>query len=383
MIYIMRTIGNITVDNNNKRIRFKGVSKTGLEYLGLELNSIIPESIDIDILQMNKWKLNTIRIAMRDIHWLYNQQYKNVIDLVIKKFTENNYYIIIDLHLQGENIKQDNFLLREHSKDFWMEVSKYYNYPNIMFEIFNEPHNISPDVWWNGNDQYYGYKEILVEIRKHSNNICILGGLDYSYQWGFLKYHSNILNELLTFSNIILSSHPYGYRGAPVGNGEGTNQIPYIVKYPTENFSGDCTTGYTLPVVNKESYGWEESFGFLKNDFPMIATEFGLDQEATAIQGGWYVQDLLEYFKKKEIDFIGWAWVPDRLSYPSLITSNFEPTGYANLEPHGPACSVADNNFYKGPGQLVFNYHIDTKKTFLMFFFYFFKKLWRKLKHRP
>lgn len=376
----MRTIGNRTVDNNNKVVRFKGVSKTGLEYLGLDLYSIIPEAIDIDINTMNMWGLNTIRIAMRDIHWLYNQQYKNVIDLIVNKYLQNNYYVILDLHLQGENLNQDYFLLKEHSMDFWSEVSKYYTNSNIIFEIFNEPHNIPPDVWWYGNDQYYGYKQILDEIRKNSNNICILGGLDYSYQWNFLKYHTGIFNELKNYTNIILSSHPYGYRGAPVGNGEGTNQIPYIVKYPTENFSGDCSTGYTLPVVNKEFYGWEESFGFLKNDFPIIATEFGLDQEATAIQGGWYVQDLLEYFKKREIDFIGWAWVPDRLNYPSLINSNLEPTGMADKLPFGPACSVKDNNFYGGPGKVVFNYHLDTKKTFLTLFFYFFKKLWRKLK---
>ena len=115
----MRTIGNRTVDNNNKVVRFKGVSKTGLEYLGLDLYSIIPEAIDIDINAMNVWGLNTIRIAMRDIHWLYNQQYKNVIDLIVKKYTEHNYYIILDLHLQGENLNQDYFLLKEHSMDFW------------------------------------------------------------------------------------------------------------------------------------------------------------------------------------------------------------------------------------------------------------------------
>ena len=88
----------------------------------------------------------------------------------------------------------------------------------------------------------------------------------------------------------------------------------------------------------------------------------------------------MEYFKKREIDFIGWAWVPDRLNYPSLINSNLEPTGMADKLPFGPACSVKDNNFYGGPGKVVFNYHLDTKKTFLTLFFYFFKKLWRKLK---
>lgn len=376
----MRTIGNKTVDNNNKLVRFKGVSKSGLEYLGLDLNSIIPEAIDIDIHTMNTWGLNTLRIAMRDIHWLYNQQYKNVIDLIIKKYTENNYYIILDLHLQGESANQDYFLLKEHSKDFWSEISQYYKNDNIIFEIFNEPHNIPPDVWWNGDGNYYGYKEILNEIRKNSNNICILGGLDYSYQWNFLKYHNSILTELKNYTNIILSTHPYGYRGAPVGNGEGTNQIPYIVKFPTDNFSGDCTTGYTFPTINKELYGWDESFGFLKNDFPMIATEFGLDQETTAIQGGWYVQDLLDYFRKKEIDFIGWAWINDRLSYPSLIDANLQPTGTAMKSPFGPACSVKDNNYYTGPGKVVYDFHLNKKFSFLTFFIFLLKQLKNKLR---
>ena len=343
-------------DEKNNTIILKGVSKTGLEYLGLDLNTITPEMVDFDIQLMKKWKINSVRIPLRDTHWLYNNQYRDIVDLMLNKFNEAGYITILDLHTQGENYGLDPFILREHGIEFWKQVSeKYKDRSIIFFELFNEPHNIEPNVWWNGNEQYYGYKEILHVIRNNTNNICIIGGLDYAFQWNFLKYHDNILKEMKTIPNIALSIHPYGYRGGPIEQGTNTEQIPTVISFPNNNFSGDCSTGFTIPIIDKKNYGWDESFGYLRNTFPIIATEWGLDHDDRVIQGGWYSHDILEYFNKNGISYIAWAWVQDRLSYPSLLDEEFNPTGRAVQYPYGPACSVKENDFYPGPGQLVYN----------------------------
>jgi hypothetical protein len=101
--------------------------------------------------------------------------------------------------------------------------------------------------------------------------------------------------------------------------------------------------------VNKNDYGWTESFGFLHKQgyFPMVMTEWGLDSYEKALQGGWYPTDLLSYVHSNNIGYAAWAWVQDRIDYPSLIDHKLRPlTG---------GCGMEENKWYPGPGQLVFN----------------------------
>jgi hypothetical protein len=170
-----------------------------------------------------------------------------------------------------------------------------YKNPSIFFEIFNEPHNIDVNTWWYGNDKFYGYKEILSEIRKVSNNICILGGLDYAYQWAFLKRNKDIMRELKEIKNIVIATHPYGYRGGPNEDGTNSVQIPTNLIYPDNSYTGYCSLGITVPTIKIEEYGWDDSFGYLmkENLFPVIATEWGLDRPQNCIQGGWFNVDTI------------------------------------------------------------------------------------------
>lgn len=345
-------------DSNNKTVIIKGISKTGLEYLGLDLDSIIPEMIQYEIVNMNKWNINTVRIPLRDIHWLTNYKYRIKTDNFINSYLNAGFYVILDLHTLGYNPKQDKFIIKRGNNDgleFWKNISKTYKNDRIFFELFNEPFDISPITWWYGDNYFYGYKTIIDEIRNYNNNLCIIGGLDYSYQWNFINNYPNIMNEMININNLVLSFHPYGYRGSVSSNGLESNQIPTKLKYPNNGYIGDCSIGYTVPLIQKSEYGWDESFGFMSEKFPMIATEFGLDHDDTSIQGGWYANDILEYINNKSIGYIAWAWTPNRLSYPSLLDKNLNPTGMADIFPYGPPCGTKENNYYEGPGKLVFN----------------------------
>jgi hypothetical protein len=355
--------------DNNNNIIIKGVSKSGLEYLGLDLGAITDLMIDFDIQLMNKWNINTLRLPLRDSHWLSNELYREKVDNIITKYLVAGYYIIIDLHTQGNNQFQDKLIIKNSINNglkFWIEISKIYKDNRIIYEIFNEPYGISPITWWYGDKDYYGYKTIIEEIRKNTNNICIIGGLDYAYQWNFLSYNSEIMDEMLKINNLVLSIHPYGYKGSPNNCGQDTLQIPTQIKYPNNNYIGDCSTGYAVPTVSKWEYGWFESFGYLFDRFPMLVTEFGLDKLDNCIQGGWYPTDLLEYLNNNTIGYIAWAWVQSRLSYPSLINNDYSPTGIAVEYPFGPACGVYENNYYGGPGKLVYDHYSNSRRLFII-----------------
>lgn len=351
------TKGNNILNEKGHIVVLKGVSRTGLEYDYVDLNAMIPETIDFDIQMMKTWGFNCIRFPLRDRFWLNDTEYKKKIKYWVEQTLKNDMFVILDLHTQKDHYGLDDFMFRSGGAlAMWVDIAKTYkDNPFIFFEIFNEPHNISPLVWWEGNKDYYGYKEILKEIRKYAQNLCFIGGLDYAYQFNFIKQNQTLLADIKTFPNLVMSVHPYGYKGTPVNMGTSTAQIPTTLITNPQNYTGDCHLGITTPSVPPSQYGWDESFGFLikENLFPVVATEWGLDRPDNCIQGGWYNVQVLEYMNSLNMSTIAWAWVQDRLDYPSLLDNDFQPTGKGNKDTVGPACSGSLNNFYQGPGVLV------------------------------
>jgi len=368
-LYSVKMASNFLVDgniirNHSDAVYIRGVSKSGLEYLYIDINSFTDTSIHFDIQLMYSWGINCLRIPLRDKHWL-DPAYIDVVNSFIFYAFRFNMIVILDLHLQGGNKLQDKSMLRRNNtwdaSKFWYNVSRqYHEFADIFFEVFNEPNNIDPITWWYGDEEFYGYKEILQVIRANADNICILGGLDYAYQWAFLREHPDILHEMKQFTNLVVSSHPYGYKGAPIlPDGIFSYPVPVRTIIPTADYTGDCTSGITVPEVDIDQYGWNQSFGYLYHEehFPMIVTEWGLDRPDTAIQGGWYTTHLLSYMSRHKMNYIAWAWVPDRIDYPSLLSRDFSPSG-------GSPCGTVENNYYRGPGYL-FHDHLKQPRRIL------------------
>lgn len=351
--------GNRILDQDGNVFLLRGVSKSGFEYFYMDYNRYNNDMFDFDIHLMSQWRVNSVRIPLRDSHWITNENYRNLVRTFVTKILDHAMIVIIDLHMQGDSLALDPFMKRsQQAKLFWEQMAtEFGNIPAIFFEIFNEPHDISPDIWWNGNQEYYGYKEILAVIRKKADNLCILGGLDWAYQWDFLNYQTMIAKDLRSFSNIALATHVYGYKGRPFQNGTQTDPIPIKTITPQGNTTGDCSIGITVPTVPKKKFGWDESFGFLHltNHYPIVATEFGLDRPDNCLQGGWFNNEIVRYFRRHGMGYVAWAWLDERLDYPSLLTKEMEPTGRAVFAQEGPACGCVENNFYQGPGQLVYD----------------------------
>lgn len=361
------THGNKILNEKGEIIILKGVSRTGLEYASVDLDAMIPETIAFDIQLMKQWGFNAIRFPLRDVFWLKDARYKQKIQYWVDQTLQNNMYVILDYHTQQDHPGLDPFMLRleEGGLSMWADIAKTYkDTPRVFFEIFNEPHGISPIVWWNGDSQYYGYKEVLQAIRTLAQNICLIGGLDYAYQLNFIQRNDTLFHEIQSVPNLALSVHPYGYKGIPVNEGDETMSIPTTIVQNPPNYTGDCGLGITVPTVPPTQYGWDESFGFMvKQDlFPVVATEWGLDRPDNCIQGGWFNVQILDYMNSLNMSYMAWAWVQDRLDYPSLLDGDFQPTGKGTRAVVGPACSGPTNNNYQGPGFLVMN---DLKQSSL------------------
>lgn len=144
----------------------------------------------------NDWGCNLVRAAIGvepngayiDNSVLANNCLDNVIDAAIK----NGMYVIIDWH--SHNMRT------EEAKAFFTRVAnKYKDYPNIIYEIFNEPERIS----W---EEVKSYSEELIKtiIAIDKKNIILVGTPHWDQD-----IHLAADNPIKGYDNIMYTLHFY------------------------------------------------------------------------------------------------------------------------------------------------------------------------------
>jgi hypothetical protein len=71
---------------------------------------------------------------------------------------------------------------RDHSIPFWQQVATAYaDDPMTVFDLYNEPHGISWQVWKSGDATYAGMDELIAAVRgTGATNWVIASGLDWA-----------------------------------------------------------------------------------------------------------------------------------------------------------------------------------------------------------
>ncbi len=102
-----------------------------------------------------------------------------------------------------------------NSLKFWQEVaSKYKDDGHVLFELYNEPHDISWPIWLHGGTvqeyQAVGMQDLYDTVRKAgANNVVIAGGRGWAFDL------SNVVNNRIQGYNIIYATHPYAPQDSP------------------------------------------------------------------------------------------------------------------------------------------------------------------------
>lgn len=201
----LRVVGNQIQTADGKSVWLQGVSLASLEWSAAGENILQSTEHAISV-----WKANVIRQPVRDTFWFGKGDYQNdggagyrqLIDDSINLAAAHGAYVVIDLHR-----------FRAPTADhvaFWREVAtKYRNHPAVLFELLNEPHDISWEVWRDGgpvtdqakaaaaagqgtalaeNDaklvafHSVGMQAVVNAVRETgARNIVIVGGLDWGY----------------------------------------------------------------------------------------------------------------------------------------------------------------------------------------------------------
>lgn len=168
----LKVVGTEIRNQNGQAIQLKGISSHGLHWNGKFMN---PTSI---ALLKNTWKVSLIRAAMYTDEggYLANRSVKNKVHEIVKIAIDNGLYVIIDWHI----LKDRNPMWHvNEAKEFFDEMSRTYaKYPNVIYEICNEPNGW--DVNWNGAIKPFAEQVIPVIRKNDPENIIVVGTPQWS-----------------------------------------------------------------------------------------------------------------------------------------------------------------------------------------------------------
>lgn len=275
--------GNAIYDDQGNVHVFRGVARPSLEWnnQGEGLN---PQDYQF----MASWGTNVVRIALNQGFWLegsvaYAPGYPETVDQQIDWAHAAGLDVILDLHWSdrgdygvtpGQQRMADN-----HSVLFWDQVAdRYKDDGRVLFELYNEPHDVPWQVWRDGGDSGDGFTVVGMQTlydtvrATGAENIVIVGGLDFAYDL------SGVPGTPLSGYNIAYATHPYDFG-------------------------------------NKQPAAWEADWGFLTATHPVLVTEFGSFE-----CGSQYASALIDYAAQRNLSWTAWAWYPGGCGFPSLIT---------------------------------------------------------------
>lgn len=200
----LRVQGNRLVDAKGKEVWLQGLNAGGLESVPHDLQPVKSAVVGVE-----EWKANVVRLPVRGSFWFGGsphqddggEAYRKTVDHIINLVANRGAYVALDLH---------HFRApREEDVRFWKEAAaRYKDHPAVLFDLFNEPHGTSWEVWRNGgfvgeeNPGTVDETAFLDEQEKAKNrgfqsvgmqglidaargtgakNIVIVGGLDWAY----------------------------------------------------------------------------------------------------------------------------------------------------------------------------------------------------------
>lgn len=291
----IKVVGNRLRDAAGNEVWLQGLAVPGLEIVPEGHGDVFSCKVAIE-----EWKANVIRLPISDGFWSGHGKgqtdggaaYRATVDAAVNLVANRGAYIVLDNH-RYRAVKEDQL-------PFWKEVAeKYKNHPAVLFDIINEPHGISWDIWRNGgfvkekpkkgadesaflseeekkkNEGFEspGMQKLVEAIRETgAKNVIVAGGLDWSYDL------TGVLNgfalEDKTGNGIMYAAHVYPWKR-----------------------------------------GWQKSFLDAAEKYPILLGEVGADihkmdfipLEAQEDPETW-VPDMLGLIQKYHLNWTGWSF---------------------------------------------------------------------------
>lgn len=278
----LRVSGNHLVDGTTGQIVvLRGVDRDGSDFLCASGTAIFDGPTDASsITALARWHVNAVRLPLNEQCWLQQPRYQRAIEDYTRLLTANGFYVILDLHKNSPDTKIDTHSFQvmadaASSPTFWSQVaSQFKANGRVLFDLFNEPHNVTWSCWLNGGDcagvefPVAGMQSLVDAVRgAGATNVILVAGLGWADDFtGWPTYHPRD-----PLNNMAISWHLY-------------------------TKSRDCTTVRCF-------VGRSQPFAGL----PLVMTEFGTDT-AGEYCGVGGVDQLLAWLDSVGASYFAWTW---------------------------------------------------------------------------
>ncbi len=280
--------GNTVCTTDGQAHLFHGVNRPSLEYSrsGDHLSAR-------DFLLMASWGANVARMGLNQDFWLedspqFDPNYSSVVDNAVAWAEAAGMDVILDLHWSDAGVlgsctatNCQQKMADDNSIPFWSQVAARYSHDgHVLFELYNEPHDVSWEVWRAGgliSDGFHvvGMQTLYDTVRAAgADNVVLIGGLDWAFDL------SGVPANRINGYNIAYATHPYN-------------------------------------TAQRQPATWDRTWGALSATDPVIATEFGNSNDPSCSTG--YAAEVIQYADAHHAGWTAWGWYPGGCTYPALI----------------------------------------------------------------
>ena len=305
--------GNRLVNAAGSPIRLLGVDRSGAEYACAQGWGIFDGPSDTaSVSAIASWHVDAVRVPLNEDCWLNingvnaaygGANYQSAIENFVAELNAAGMTVILDLHWNapgaqlalGQQVMAD----ADHSPAFWTSVANAFRAnPNVIFDLYNEPHDISWSCWLNGcitssGWQAAGMQSLVNAVRSTgATQPIMVAGLGWASDLS--QWLANEPND--PDHQLAASLHLY-------------------------NFSG-CNT----------SSCWDSTVAPVAATVPVVTGEIGENDCAAG-----FIDSYMSWADAHAVSYLGWSWnTANCSSGPALITSySGTPTAYgAGLQSH-------------------------------------------------
>ena len=317
----LRVKGNRLVDDGGNEVWLQGVNAGGMESVPNTDQIVKSAMVAID-----DWKSNCVRLPVKDDFWFGTSAYQNdggeayraAVDKIVRLAANRGAYIALDLH-------RFRAPKAEHVK-FWKDAaSRYANHPAVLFDLFNEPHEISWEVWRNGG---------WVGEKGKADESAFLSAEEKKKNQGFESVGMQALVDAVRSTgakNVVIAGGVHwandltGIESEAIEKGEKPSwrledKDGNGVMYSWHTYHWHKGWGRILPVAEKHPIFLGEVGAAPREEFTFIPMK---DKEDPYT----FAPDMLGFIQKYRINWTGWCLHPK--AGPCMIKSwDYDPTPY-------------------------------------------------------
>jgi endoglucanase len=293
----LHVLGDQLVDGQGRPLRLLGVNRSGGEYACVGGHGFFAGPTGKRaIAAMTSWRINSVRVPLNEHCWLgvngaparYSaSRYRRAVKAYVARLHRAGLYVVLDLHwsapgdarAEGQQPMADF----DHAPAFWTGVARTFrDDPAVVFDLYNEPYDISWRCWRDGCLQPEGWRsagmqELVDAVRSTGALQPIIAtgpawGSDLS-SWLEYRPHDPA-------NQLVAGLHVFDFAGCA---------------------SLSCWAEDVQPVARR---------------VPVVATELG-ERECS----GRFMDRFLGWADSAGVSYLGWSWNVFGCEGPALVHS--------------------------------------------------------------